>query len=131
MSHWKGQADPDVIQELPHAWVRLGAAGKGASDLLRHEQVERGRVLAGAVRRPSLVELKPDFRTAKFAAKGVFSRGDDGLLAAVVKALEEEEGFRIVGAQDIMGGILVREGHLGQHQATDRIGGILSVASPS
>ncbi len=114
----EGQADPDVIAGLPHAWVRLGAAGK-AINLLRGEQVEEV-VLAGAVRRPSLVELKPDWRIAKFAAKGFFARGDDGLLAAVVKALEEEEGFKIVGPQDIMGGILAREGFLGRHQATDR-----------
>ena len=114
----KGQADPDVIAGLPHAWVGLGAAGK-TIDLLRAENVQE-IVLAGAVRRPSLMELKLDFRAAKFAAKGFLSRGDDGLLAAIVKALEEDEGFKVVGVQDILGGVLVRDGQLGAVSPTPR-----------
>lgn len=114
----KGHADPDAIGDLPHAWVRLGAAGK-AIELLRERDVEE-IVLAGDVRRPSLSELKPDLRAARFAAKGFLKRGDDGLLGAVVKALEEEEGFRVLGIQDLMGGLLVREGDLGKLSPTER-----------
>jgi hypothetical protein len=76
--------------------------------------------MAGAVRRPSLIELKPDFRAAKFAAKGFLNRGDDGLLAAIIKTLEEDENFKVVGIQDILGGVLVRRGHLGAAVPTER-----------
>ena len=114
----KGHADPDAISHLPHAWVRLGGAGK-AIELLRQHDVEE-IVLAGDVRRPSLAELKPDLRTVRFAAKGFFKQGDDGLLGAVVKALEDEEGFRVLGVQELMGGLLAREGDLGRISPNER-----------
>ena len=114
----RGHADPDVIGDLPHAWVRLGAAGK-AIDLLRQHDVAE-IVLAGDVRRPSLSELKPDLRAARFAAKGFLTRGDDGLLGAVVKALEDEEGFRVLGVQDVLGGLLAGEEDLGRLSPTER-----------
>ena len=51
-----------------------------------------------AVRRPSLLSLRPDWRAAKFfAAVGMRALGDDGLLRAVIHELEGE-GFRVVGA---------------------------------
>lgn len=114
----KGHADSDVAGDLPHAWVSMGAAGK-ALDLLRQAEVEE-IVFAGDVRRPSISELKLDYRAAKFAAKGFLRRGDDGLLGAVIKALEEEEGFRVVGIQDVMGGLLARQGDLGSVSPTPR-----------
>ena len=114
----KGQAEAGRFDGLPHAWVRLGAMGR-AIELLREQGVEE-IVLAGAVNRPSLLELKPDLRTARFAAKGFFSRGDDGLLAGIVKTLENEEGFKVVGAQDILGGGLARKGQWGGVAPTKR-----------
>ncbi len=103
-------ADPAVVGGFPHVWVRIGAAGK-AIGAFREAGVGE-IVLAGAVRRPSLAEVRPDRRAARFLAKGVLRRGDDGLLGAVVKALETEEGFRVLAVQDIVGGLLAGEGVL-------------------
>lgn len=114
----EGQAEAERFDGLPHAWVRLGAVGS-AIKLLREQGVEE-IVLAGAVTRPSLLELKPDLRTARFAAKGFFGRGDDGLLAGVVKTLENEEGFKVVGVQDILGGGLARKGQWGRVTPSER-----------
>jgi DUF1009 family protein len=114
----EGHADPKVVAGLPHAWVRLGAGGKAIA--LLHREGVTDVVLAGAVRRPSLAELKPDLRTARFAAKGFFNRGDDGLLSAVVKLLEDEEGFKVVAAQDILEGVLAAKGELGELSPSDR-----------
>lgn len=110
---FKGQADPDVIGEAPQAWVRLGAVEE-AIGRLRAERCEE-LVLAGPVQRPSLAELRPDRRAARFLARGLLSKGDNGLLGAVVRTLEEEEGFRVVGADSILADLRAGAGPLGRH----------------
>ena len=108
----EGQTPPETVAETPHCWVRMGEGGK-AIRLLRQAHVEE-LVLAGPVRRPSLAELKPDLWTAKFVAKvGIKSLGDDGILGALVRELEEKEGFRVVGAETLLPGVQASEGVLG------------------
>jgi UDP-2,3-diacylglucosamine hydrolase len=72
-------------------------------------------VMIGPVRRPSLLDLRPDAEGAKLLARvgrAAFA-GDDGLLAAVIRVLTEE-GFRVIGAHEIMreavapGGVLTK-----------------------
>jgi DUF1009 family protein len=110
---FEGSADPDRLEGAPQAWVRLGAAGEGLR-LLRENGVEE-LVMAGAVRRPSLLQLRPDWRTAKFFARiGYRALGDDGLLRAVIRELEETEGFRVIGADALLGPALAPEGPLGR-----------------
>jgi DUF1009 family protein len=108
----EGAAAPATVEGVPHAWCRLGAAATGLA-LLRENHVTE-LVLAGGVRRPSLAALRPDWRAAKlFARIGYRALGDDGLLSAVVKELEQE-GFRVVGADQLLDRTLVREGSLGR-----------------
>lgn len=113
----EGQADPDIIADTPHAWVRLGAAGE-ALDRLRAEGVGE-IVMAGPVRRPTLRELRPDRRAAKFLGMGLLKKGDDGLLGALVRALEEEEGFRVVGANDVLAELAAPSGPFGGFKPDD------------
>jgi DUF1009 family protein len=109
---FEGAADPAVVAGVPHAWIRLGAAGEGIR-ILRENGVEE-LVMAGGVRRPSLWSLRPDLWTARFFARiGYRALGDDGLLRAVITALEEE-GFRIVGVDSILGAALAPEGPFGR-----------------
>jgi len=108
----EGQADPDVIGDAPHAWVRLGAADD-ALGRLRAENVEE-IVMAGPVRRPTLKELRPDRRAARFLARGLLNKGDNGLLGAIVRTLEEEEGFRVVGADSVLQEMRAGEGAFGK-----------------
>ncbi len=94
-------ADPAVIGAYSHAMVRLGAAGR-MLQLLRENHCH-DLVLVGPVRRPSLLDLRPDAEGARIMARigrAAFA-GDDGLLAAVVRVLAEE-GFRILGAHEIL-----------------------------
>jgi len=108
----EGAAAPTTVKGVPHAWCRLGAAAKGLA-LLRENDVTE-LVLAGGVRRPSLTALRPDWRAAKlFARIGYRALGDDSLLSAVVKELEQE-GFRVVGADQLLGGTFIAEGPLGR-----------------
>ena len=104
-------ADPAVVEAWPHAWVRLGAAATSIRHF-REAGVEE-IVLAGPVRRPSLAELRPDARMLRFLARGALKAGDDGLLSAVVRTLEQDEGFRIVSVQEVAGGLLASRGVLG------------------
>ena len=99
------------MRGVPHAWCRMGAAVTGLS-LLRENNVTE-LVLAGSVRRPSLGTLRPDWRAAKlFARIGYRAIGDDGLLSAIVGELEQE-GFRVLGVDQLLDGELVAEGPLG------------------
>jgi DUF1009 family protein len=106
-------ADPAVIGGFPHAYARVGAAGRILS-LLRGQGV-RDLVLVGPVRRPSLLDLRPDREGARILARigrAAFS-GDDGLLAAVVRVLGEE-GFRVIGAHEVLAEALGPAGVLGR-----------------
>jgi len=69
--------------------------------------------MAGPVRRPGWLELRPDRRAAKFLGHGLLNKGDDGLLGAIVRVLEEEEGFRVVGADDVLGDLQAPSGAFG------------------
>ncbi|MCZ6845661.1 MAG: UDP-2,3-diacylglucosamine diphosphatase LpxI [Alphaproteobacteria bacterium] len=113
---FEDHADPVVIGAAPQAWVRLGAVEE-AIGRLRAEHCEE-LVLAGPVRRPSLADLRPDRRAARLLARGILSKGDNGLLGAVVRFLEEEEGFRVVGADAILADLRAAAGPFGRHAPT-------------
>ncbi len=97
----EGFADKQVLAPFPHTVVRMGAAAR-ILELLRANAC-RDLVLIGPVRRPSLLDMRPDATGARLLARAgrVAFAGDDGLLKAVVRVLGEE-GFNVVGAQDIM-----------------------------
>lgn len=109
---FEGHADAATVADVTHAWVPLGAAGR-VFDLLRGAGV-RDVVLAGAIKRPSLLSLKPDVRGAALLARiGLRALGDDGLLRAVIGEIERE-GFRIVGADDVLADLTPPAGVLGR-----------------
>jgi len=103
----------DAIQNAPHAIVRLGAIGEALKHLKGAGVNEI--VLAGKVARPSIASLRPDFAATQLLARlgTAFFGGDDALLKALVKFLEDE-GFRIVGAQDILRSLVATEGVYGR-----------------
>jgi len=101
----EGAADRALLAPWPHEIIRIGAAGRIISTLRAHGC--RDVVMIGPVRRPSLISLRPDAESARILARigrAAFA-GDDGLLAAVVKVLGEE-GFRIIGAHEILNEVL-------------------------
>ncbi len=107
-----GHADPLVIGDAPADWIRLGETGSGFARL--HAAGVEEVVMIGPVRRPSLMELAPDLRTARFFAKvGLKALGDDGLLRAVVREMEGE-GFRVVGLDEVLADCLAPAGLYGR-----------------
>ena len=116
----EGEAEAATVAGVPHAWCRLGAAAAGLA-LLRENRVEE-LALAGGVKRPSLGALRPDWRAAQlFARIGYRALGDDGLLSAVVKELERE-GFRVVGAHQLLATGEMPEGPLGATAPDEQAG---------
>ena len=97
----EGFADPAVLAPWPHEIRRLGAAARIIAALREHGCQDV--TMIGSVRRPSLLEMRPDAEGAKLLARigrAAFA-GDDGLLAAVIRVLTEE-GFHVIGAHDVL-----------------------------
>ena len=113
-----GWGDPAHWAGVPHAVERPGAAGRILSRL-RAERV-RQLVLAGRVRRPSVATLRPDAVGVRIVARiGTgFLLGDDGLLRAVARVLEEE-GFEVVSPQSVLAGLLPPSGRLSRAAPDD------------
>lgn len=110
--------DPAILAGTQHAWIRLGAAAD-AFRLLREHGAEEV-VFIGAVRRPSLASLRPDWRAAKFFARvGYRALGDDGLLSAVIREVESE-GFRVVGVERFLNSVLAPPGPFGRHSPDEQ-----------
>ncbi len=106
-----GHVDGAALGDAPQAWIRLGDVGK-CIELLHGAEVEE-LVFAGGVRRPSLKELRPDKRAARFFAKlGRAWIGDDSLLSAVVREMEGE-GFRVIAPETLLEEFVAREGPYG------------------
>lgn len=109
----RGFAELQVVSPFPHAFIRMGAAGEILARLRAAGCTEL--VLVGPVRRPPLMDLRPDAEGARIMARigrAAFA-GDDGLLAAVVRVLSEE-GFRIVGAHEVLTEAVGPRGQMGQ-----------------
>ncbi len=111
----EGFVDPASLAPWPHEIRRLGAASRIIAALRKNGCQDL--VMIGPVRRPSLLDLRPDAEGAKLLARigrAAFA-GDDGLLAAVIRVLTEE-GFRVIGAQEIIREVLAPAGVLTKTQ---------------
>ncbi len=108
----EGQTSPELCAGgSEHAWVRLGAAGTTLKHL--READVKDLVMAGAIKRPSIKDLRPDLWATKFiAASGAATLGDDGLLTALISALEGE-GFRVIGVDELLPDIIAPKGDYG------------------
>lgn len=108
---FEGETEPAAVDGVPHQWVPLGAVG-GALKALRAAGSEEV-VMIGPVRRPSFATMKLDWRGMQLLSKlGLRAGlGDDRLFQVIVGELEAE-GFRVIGADEVMGTLLAPEGLL-------------------
>lgn len=106
----EGWADQDWA-DFPHLRERPGAAGR-ILGFLREAGI-RQIVLTGRAQRPSFLSLRPDAAGARLLARigRAYFAGDDGLLRAVARALEEE-GFEILAPHAVLRDILPEAGLL-------------------
>lgn len=112
-----GQGDPDAFAGKPYDTIRLGAGG-ATIKCLRKNGCDHV-VMAGAIRRPSIAELRPDWWGIKFfATSGAQALGDDGLLRALINALESE-GFTVIGADELVPELLMPKGLVTETKPND------------
>ncbi len=107
---FRNVTDPEVVAGRHHEWFELGEVQK-AIDAMHRNNVGKV-VMAGPIQRPALSSLALDTRALKMLAKGglkVF--GDDGLLSLVAKEIEKE-GINVIGIEQILSGVLTKEGLL-------------------
>lgn len=106
-------AAPDWIGAHPHELHEFERPGRLFAGLRRAgcEAV----VFAGALDRPPLRPWRADARAAALMGRAgaLMAAGDDALLAAVAGVFEEE-GIRVVGAQDCLPGLVAEPGVLGR-----------------
>ena len=112
-----GYAD-EALARYPGHDCGLAEVGKVVRTL--HAEGCDAVVMAGLVRRPNLAQLTPDWRGAALLPKVVAAarRGDGALLDVLVETFEAE-GFAVVGAEEVAGGLAAPQGPLGQHAPTD------------
>lgn len=108
----QGFAKPADYRRLAHEVVPLGQVGQMLS-LLRARGVKE-LVLAGRVARPSLLSFRFDAEglrlVGRLGKRAIFG-GDDGLLSAILRLIEEE-GFVARGAQEVLAELMVEAGLL-------------------
>jgi len=111
------QSTSRKMEDYPCEWIKMGQVKYGI-DILRREGIEH-LVFAGPVRRPSLRELKLDsWAMSKVIKLGLRWLGDDSILSALVKTLEEE-GFHIHGPEKLLANSLCKAGPYGKHLPTE------------
>lgn len=115
----EGWADPADFRAVPHITVRVGAGGHAIEQFRAHGV--RQIVMCGRAQRPSLLAIRPDAGMARMLVRiGVAAlQGDDGLLKAVVRVLEED-GFEVIPSQAIVQDILPEPGLLSLAAPDDR-----------
>ena len=102
-----------ILENAPHVVIRLGAIGM-AFEHLHHHGVEE-LVLAGKINRPSISGLVPDKMGAKLLSRlGLSLFGGDAKIFKTIIVFLEEEGFRVIGIEDILKDFISPEGPLGR-----------------
>jgi DUF1009 family protein len=105
------------IASFVHGWTPLGAL-RHAFDVLKAQDCE-DIVMAGRVARPNFKSLKVDRSGAKLVARiaTAVRRGDDAIMKLVVDAFEQE-GFNVLGVNDVLSDLVIEEGPLGEISPT-------------
>lgn len=107
-----------ALESHPGVTLNLGAMG-ARMQALKNAGVD-AVVLIGQAPRPDLSQLKLDERAQAMipAFLVAAANGDDALLRVLLEE-HEREGFKVLGAEEVMGDLLARAGAWGPLQPTD------------
>lgn len=107
-----GACAAETVDGADHGWFEVGHVGR-LLDALRHAGCTE-IVLAGSVPRPDFGSLKPDWQGLKLLPRllAAAAKGDDAILRALVGFLEEQ-GFKVIGADDVVAGLVAPAGLIG------------------
>jgi UDP-2,3-diacylglucosamine hydrolase len=107
----KGACDPVAVARFRHHWISLGQFGR-AVRLLRAENC-RELLFIGTLVRPAVSEIRLDWGTLRVIGRilAAFRGGDDHLLSGIGRIFEQD-GFRMVGINDVAPDLLMPAGCL-------------------
>jgi DUF1009 family protein len=108
----EGETDPALAAA---AWIKVGQLGR-IVEVMRNAGVTEA-VLCGGIKKPKLLDLRPDWLGLKVLAR-LRDAGDDLALRAIADALEEE-GVRIVSPLPLVPELLVPHGPMGKRRLTN------------
>lgn len=114
-----GWADPALAARFTYHSVAFGRVG----EMLRTARAERCRdvVLIGTFLRPPLLRTLLDWQLVRLLPKIARAyRGGDNRLLSAVASIIEDQGFRLVGVDEVAPDIVVPEGVLGTRQPSPR-----------
>ncbi len=111
-----GMAD-EALKAFDGVEIRIEQFGKGIAALRDAHCVSV--CMTGMVKRPDFASLKPDLKGMAIMPGAVAAarNGDDGLMRYFATQFEKE-GFRVEGATDVTGALLLNEGALGKVSPT-------------
>ena len=109
-------AREEELKDVPHIFAKIGEAGKMLKSLAKNNVQDI--VLAGGIKRPSFRELIPDWEGAKIIAKlAIKKMSDDNMFRAVIDEIERH-GFKVVGIEEVVPGMMFSEGVYGKVKPT-------------
>jgi DUF1009 family protein len=113
----EGAAEHALTAAYPHTWVNLGQARRMFTALRGPADAPTPNVMiiAGAVRRPDILRLRPDRGTLPLVAellKLITAGGDDALLTRAI-GIFERQGLTVVGIEEVAPALLLGSGVLG------------------
>jgi DUF1009 family protein len=115
----EGWADRKIVERYTHHWVAVGQLGR----FFRLARAEHCRdvLLIGTLLRPPLSRVRLDWATVRALPRIIraFRGGDDRLISGIVGVMEDD-GFRIIGLNEVAPEIFVPEGVLGRHRPAPR-----------
>lgn len=107
--------EDETIKPVEHKKLHIGKVGAALKFFRQHNVKEL--LLAGRVGRPPLSALKMDFTGMKLLRHlmKLDSHGDDKVFSTIIQFLEQQ-GFRVVGAEQVLQDLLISKGTLGAVQ---------------
>lgn len=115
---FQGMTDEETVANSPHVFRGLGEMDANLKTL--HDEGCEEVTFVGRIERPSFSTLKMDKRAAALMAKAALRGfGDNAVLSLILEELEKD-GFKVIGAQELLTDIMAPVGVLGNHQPDEQ-----------
>ncbi|WP_353641515.1 UDP-2,3-diacylglucosamine diphosphatase LpxI [Mesorhizobium sp. WSM2239] len=106
-----GEAGDDLaLASFEHEWLALEEIG-ALLPLLKHRKITHVVLAGGVSRRPHWRQIRPTLALLRILPRILMAlaRGDDGLLRVIIGQIEAE-GFKVIGAHEVVPDLLAPEG---------------------
>ena len=115
----RGNVSQSILEGIPHKIIRLGAIGELISEF--HKQGVEEIVMVGSIQRPSWKEVRPDLRALKLLPRFLSGGQGDGDILRVAIAELENEGFRVIGVEQVLPDLLTPVGNISGYSPSPQV----------